>query len=109
MNELILQSLSLYALAIVISFIVAVVIRGIVWGLSALEGREGAPKPEEAVSRSAPGPSYAKPADDIAAIAAAVYAVMGAHRIVRIQQARPAGWVAETRMMQQTSHSTRRR
>jgi hypothetical protein len=46
--------------------------------------------------------------DDIAVIAAAVYAMVGAHRIVHLEAARQSGvWAIEGRWMQQTSHHTR--
>lgn len=46
--------------------------------------------------------------DDIAVIAAAVYAMVGAHRIVHLEAERQRGvWAIEGRWMQQTSHHTR--
>ena len=46
--------------------------------------------------------------DDIAVIAAAVYAMAGAHRIVHLESVRQSGvWAIEGRWMQQTSHHTR--
>ncbi|MFN3076699.1 MAG: hypothetical protein ABT940_07455 [Alphaproteobacteria bacterium] len=45
---------------------------------------------------------------EIAAIAAAVYAVLGSHRIVRIESAGGSGWVNEGRMMHHASHSLSR-
>jgi hypothetical protein len=46
--------------------------------------------------------------DDIAVIAAAVYAMVGAHRIVHLEAERQSGvWAIEGRWMQQTSHHTR--
>ena len=46
--------------------------------------------------------------DDIVVIAAAVYAQLGAHRIVRIEEESQAQtWAVEGRWMQQTSHTTR--
>ena len=46
--------------------------------------------------------------DDIAVIAAAVYAMVGAHRIVHLEAAHQSGvWAIEGRWMQQTSHHTR--
>jgi hypothetical protein len=54
-----------------------------------------------------PGP-LTPPAEDIAAIAAAVYAILGAHRIVRLETIRSDQvWSSEGRWMQQTSHSPR--
>nr|WP_294543805.1 hypothetical protein [uncultured Rhodopila sp.] len=43
--------------------------------------------------------------DDIVAIAAAVHAMMGAHRIVRLESTQTGQtWAAEGRWMHQTSH-----
>jgi hypothetical protein len=45
---------------------------------------------------------------DIAVIAAAVFAVVGAHRIVHLQaDTHDQNWAVEGRWMQQTSHRTR--
>jgi hypothetical protein len=53
-------------------------------------------------------PEAAAPEDDIVVIAAAVYALTGAHRIVRLEPESPAqAWALEGRWMQQTSHTTR--
>lgn len=109
MGDLIGQFLGMYGLAIVISIVVAIVIKGIVAALS-LTGRTAPPAAAQLVSKSAPGPAVDQAQDDIAAIAAAVYAVMGAHRIVRIQDARRShAWEAEGRIVHQTSHAPRHR
>lgn len=48
------------------------------------------------------------PAHDIVAIAAAVHAVMGAHRIIHLQPvAADTNWAAEGRWLLQTSHKPR--
>jgi hypothetical protein len=48
------------------------------------------------------------PPEDIVAIAAAVYTVLGAHRIVRLEPLGPsATWAVEGRLMQQSSHTPR--
>jgi len=45
------------------------------------------------------------PLEDIPVIAAAVHAMLGAHRIVRLEPTRPGQtWAAEGRWMHQTSH-----
>jgi len=104
MGELFLQSFAFYGLAIVISLLVAVLIRGIVLVL-ALTGEEpAAPAP------AAPVESASVLEDDVAAIAAAVYAVFGAHRIVRIERGRRGlVWTAEGRVSHHTSHNVSRR
>ena len=99
----IVESLAMYGLAIVIAFATALVIRGIVL----VTGRVGSA--EETKASAAPAP-VARPVDGvppehIAAIAAAVYAVLGSHRIVHISDAgRGLAWTAEGRLMHQTSH-----
>jgi hypothetical protein len=46
------------------------------------------------------------PLEDISVIAAAIAAMMGAHRIVHLQAAGPSqNWVSEGRWMNQTSHN----
>jgi len=43
--------------------------------------------------------------DHIAAISAAMAALIGAHRIIHIEPAYPAGWLAEGRVAHHTSHA----
>jgi hypothetical protein len=92
-----------YAVAIVVSFVIAGLIWAMVAGLGALKTRSAGPAPVPA-----PPPIDAG-ADDIAAIAAAVYATIGAHRIVHIEDAphRGAEWVAEGRLAHHHSHHPR--
>ncbi len=90
-------TLKVYLLAAVISMAVAVAIRGIVAVLS----RSSSPT-QTPVVRSKP--KAPQPDDsDIAAITAAVYAVMGEHRIVSIRRRR-GGWTTEGRLAQHSSH-----
>lgn len=51
----------------------------------------------------APGPGA--PLEDIAAIAAAVTAMLGAHRIIHLEAVAPGHWAFEGRWAQQTSHN----
>ena len=52
--------------------------------------------------------AVAAPEDDIVVIAAAVYALLGAHRIVHLEaESQAQAWAVEGRWMQQTSHTTR--
>ncbi|MEZ5933050.1 MAG: hypothetical protein R3F54_14070 [Alphaproteobacteria bacterium] len=108
LSDLIGLSLQMYGLAIVISLIVALVIKGIVAVLSiAPKHAPSAPAPE--ASTSTPVADTKRTEDDIAAITAAIYAVMGAHRIVHIENARRShAWETEGRLMHQTSHLPRR-
>ena len=100
--------LVIYGIVIVISMLVAVVIRGIVWMLS----RQAAQA--EARAPAKPAPTVAQlalsgvPQEHLAVIAATVAAMMGAHRIVRIEMAnRGFGWTAEARTTHHTSHAPR--
>jgi hypothetical protein len=100
MAEVIWLAVGIYTVAIVVSIAIAGLIRAMVAGLGALETRSAA-----SPSRPVP-PLIDTGADDIAAITAAVYAVIGAHRIVRIEDAahRGAEWVAEGRLAHHHSH-----
>ncbi|GAB6051685.1 hypothetical protein JCM17960_05050 [Magnetospira thiophila] len=105
MSDLIYKSLWMYGLAIIISMIVAVLVKGIVVLLSRTAKR--AP----VVRAAAPAPRVADgvPAAHVAAIAAAVYSMLGSHRIVHIGDAPRGGtWSAEGKIMHQTSHNIHR-
>ena len=108
-SDVIVQSLGIYGLAIVISLIMAVSIRGIVATLAAAQ-RQRAPAPKPAVAGTAPAAvEDGIPADDVAAIAAAVATVFTAHRIVHIQPLQDShAWATEGRWQHQTSHSPSR-
>jgi len=82
----------------------------------AFQKRRSARAPDEAATAPLPAPrtaaSTATPvgtlADDIVAIAAAAYAVIGEHRIVHIEPAsQDQAWALEGRWLQQTSHRPR--
>lgn len=96
------QVLLMYGLAILISLLVAVLIKGIV----AASGRLR--RPSES-STQAPAPPVEEPAqDDIAVIAAAVYAMMGAQRIVHIEGVgHSRTWTASSRAAHYASHQPR--
>lgn len=128
MGDAIVTSIMMYGLAIVIAVLAAFLIRGIVVALErrqqddrralAAAGPVGrGPRPSAALPRapertggsmgSAGGPEDLDEGH-VAAISAAVYAILGAHRIVRIEQAaggRNAGWAAQGRWLH---HTTRR-
>ena len=96
----------IYGIVIIISMLVAVVIRGIVWILSRQAAQAEAKAPAKlAVSQ----PVIAGiPQEHLAVIAAAVAAMMGAHRIVRIDApGRGYSWTAEARSVHHTSHAPR--
>jgi hypothetical protein len=103
MGGSILLTVQVYLLAIVISFLVALLIRGVVSLLSSIKKKPAVPE----------APIAQTPVDflktDIPAIAAAVYAVLGAHRIVHIEsRGHGAGWAAEGRLAHHTSHNIAR-
>ncbi len=100
MGEILIQVLFMYGLAIVIAMISALMIKGIVGVLSM-----GKAKPAPAAAVAAPKPVADPAENDIAVIAAAVYAMLGAHRIVHIEAARSGpGWTAEGRLVHHASH-----
>ena len=99
--------LVIYGIVIIISMLVAVVIRGIVLVLS----RQAAQAEAKAPAKPAPAaqPAVAGiPQEHLAVITAAVAAMMGAHRIVHIEMAsRGFGWTSEARTVHHTSHAPR--
>jgi len=105
MSDLIPLSLGIYGIAIVISFLVALLIKGIVVALPLLRQVR---KPEAAPDTAA-APAAAVPAEHVAAIAAVVAATVGEHHIIHIEDpGRGAVWTAEGRMIHQTSHAISR-
>jgi hypothetical protein len=103
MSDLILLSIKFYGMAIVISFVVAVLIKGIVVALPLMRRSEATPAVRPAT------PPAAVPPEHVAAIAASVAAVMGPGHIIHIEdRGRSAVWTAEGRMIHQTSHATRK-
>ena len=103
MSELVLLSITIYGLAIVISLLVAALIKGIVVALPLLPRRE-------AMQAERPlGPAVDIPPEHLAAIAATMATVMGPSHIIHIEdRSRPATWAAEGRMIHQTSHAMAR-
>ena len=95
----------IYGIVIVISMLVAVVIRGIVWALSRQAKQEEVKAPAKPAMQPA---LVGVPPEHLAVITAAVAAMMGAHRIVHIATAtRGFGWTAEARTVHHTSHAPR--
>lgn len=104
-----------YGLMIVVSIAAAALIRGIVLSLQGMQkaqkARIAAAQPPASVQISVePDTSEVdEKARHVAAIAAAIYAVVGAHRLVYIGEARPSsGWTTTGRAMHQTSHTPKR-
>ena len=103
MSESFLLAFQVYGLAIVISMLVAVMIRVVVASLSAVKRQPDAVAPQAAAPVDIAG-------DHIAAIAAAVYAALGAHRIVHIEErGRGFAWTAEGRAAHHASHAITKR
>lgn len=103
MSNLVL-SFKLYALAIVISLLVAVLIKAVVSALSASQKKSVAKDTKPVETKPAPEPAVS----DIPAIAAAVYSMIGSHRIVHIEAGNKQGpWIHEGRILHQTSHAVR--
>lgn len=99
----------IYSIVVIISMLVAAVIRGIVIVLSRQASHLEAQvqvKPATAAQLAFMG----VPQEHIAVIAAAVASMMGAHRIVRIETASHSyGWTSEVRATHHTSHTPRAR
>ena len=99
-------SLFAYGLMAIVSMLAAVMVQGIVVVLQKTQKKaEAAPT---AVSISV-APAVDEAAAHVAAVAAAVYAVLGAHRLVHIGDAgRAPAWAAYGRTTHHTSHAPRR-
>jgi flagellar biosynthesis/type III secretory pathway M-ring protein FliF/YscJ len=110
-SQAIADSLVIYSIVIVVSLLVAVVIRLIVWTLSRKAAQvtakaAAAPKP---AAVPAVATAHGMPQDHFAAIAAAVAAMMGAHRIVRIETAGQGyTWTSAARTAHHMSRAPRR-
>ena len=106
MSDLLGLSLSIFALAIAISFVIAGTIKGIVLALPLLTRQQKPEAPAAPAVAASPG----IPPEHVAAIGAAVASIVSARHIVHIEDgARTMAWTAEGRMLHQTSHSVPRR
>jgi hypothetical protein len=98
------NSLFSFGLMAVIAALTAVMIRVVV-GVLARTGRKEVAATPVVVSVT---PARDESAAVAAAIAAAVYTMIGAHRLVYIGEARPGfGWTSEIRSRLHTSHAPR--
>lgn len=100
MTHALASTLAIYGVAIVVSLAIALIIKGIVAGLAALDRARRVPERPAAVSALPAGP----PPQHVAAIAAAVQASIGAHRVVHIERLHRGGWVEEGRAAHHASH-----
>ena len=97
----------IYGIVIIISMLVAAVIRGIVIVLSRQAGQDSAKTPAKPAPAALPVIAGV-PGEHLAVITAAVAAMMGAHRIVHIATPdRGYSWTAEARTVHHTSHAPR--
>lgn len=104
MSEMITKTLWMYGVAIIVSLLIAALIKAIVVLLGRIERKPVPP----ALALPAAAPAATVPPEHIAAIAAAVHAVIGGHRILRIENGRRgAGWLGEGRLAHHTSHAVR--
>ena len=102
MAEIWSKTLWIYGLAIVVSLLIAVVIKLIVVLLGRGEQRTASAQQPVAVT---PAPASGIPPDHLVVIAAAASAVFGDQRIVHIEETRRrAGWLAEGRQAHHASH-----
>lgn len=102
--ESLVLAFKVYALAIVVSTLVALMIKGIVVMLA----RFGAPREVLPAAPAAPAPGI--PEAHLAAIAAAAHAVVGSHRIVHVEDRRRGmSWTFEGRAAHHGSHHVPRR
>lgn len=106
MSDLVVNTLWIYGLAAVVSLVIAALIKLIV----VLMGRAERPVavaalPPQPARSAADGAAEAGDGRLVAAISAAVYACIGEHRIVHIEDAaHGAGWAAEGRSAHHTGH-----
>ncbi len=101
---MIVKTLWMYGVAIIVSLLIAALIKAIVVLLSRIERAPAQPAARPPVV----APAAPVPPEHVAAIAAAVHAVIGGHRILRIEGGRRgAGWLGEGRLAHHTSHAVR--
>lgn len=108
LNGVIMMSLFAFGLMTVIAGLSALLIRGIVMVLArAGDARKRSADAAIPVSVSV-APARDETAAHVAAVAAAVYAVIGSHRLVHIGEAsRGSVWATLGRSQHQTSHTPR--
>ena len=111
-SEVITLSGFAYFLLVVIALLASIMIRGIVLLLAGAkktrERRLVAATPVQVAVSPEPAELEDKTAH-VAAITAAIYAVVGARRLIHIGEPRPSyGWTTTGRVFHQTSHSPRR-
>ena len=110
-SQALVDILVITSIVVVVSLLVAVVIRLIVWTLSrkAEQVKTAAPAKPVAMAPPPVATAHGLPQDHFAAIAAAVTAMMGAHRIVRIETVGQGyTWTSAARTAHHLSRAPRR-
>ena len=112
-SEAVVQGLIGYGLTITVALLTACVIWGVVTALESMQKKKKAAAVEVPTAVSVSVEPEPEPEDDtarhVAAIAAAVYTAIGAHRLVYIGEARTgATWASTGRVLHQTSHMPKR-
>jgi hypothetical protein len=95
------KAIQIYALAIVIAMFVAVIIKVLVLAMQRFE-RRVAVDPVIPIGTVCPL-DHGIPEEDVAALTAAIFAIMGPHRILHIADT-PQAWSNQGRAAQHTSH-----
>jgi len=95
------KSLQIYGIAIVIAMLVAALIKLMVHVTTRLE--QPAQKADEVPMGEVCPVFEGVPEEDVAALSAAIFAIMGPHHILHITEAR-RGWISQGRAAQHTSH-----
>jgi len=95
------KSLQIYGIAIVIAMLVAALIKLMVHVTTRLE--QPAKKANDVPMGEVCPVFDGVPEEDVAALAAAIFAIMGPHHILHITEAR-RGWISQGRAAQHTSH-----
>lgn len=96
------KSLQIYGIAIVIAMLVAALIKLMVHVTTRLEQQHAQKAAEMPIGEVCPV-LEGVPEEDVAALSAAIFAIMGPHRILHITEAR-RGWISQGRAAQHTSH-----
>lgn len=108
MTDLIIKSLGMYGLTIVISMLAALLIKLIVVVIAKSEERRSQAR-VSAARTQAPVLSGQVDPRHVAAISAAVFTLLGSHRIIHIAGGRNTpSWAAEGKRQLQTSHNVRK-
>ncbi len=101
----VIKALQIYGIATIIAMLVAVLIKVMVSVTGKLE-RAAAPAP---VPQGSVCPVLLGiPDEDVVALSAAIYAVIGPHHILHISESRQA-WTSQGRAAQHTSHNEHQR